>query len=244
MLLYLIKMMLLIFCVPIICVLILRYLGTMLQSEFLESFGNNAGVWLLAPGVIIHELSHAIMSLIFGMQITDMKLFIPHSPDGTLGYVSTAYNTSSLKDRIGMVFVGIAPLIGNTFLVCLIYNLMFKQNAIIIWKNIKILFKQPNALFTILSQLFNITNYNPFKLIVFIIVMIILLSGFSLSQADLNTSSHGLIEWGILLLLVACLSYTIPVLQTLLIAINISLGIVTILLSVFLLLGKFIISFI
>ena len=82
------------------------------------------------------------------------------------------------------------------------------------------------------------------KLIFFLILMIILLSGFSLSQADLETSSHGLIEWILLLLILSVISYTITPVRNILIAINISIVAVTFFLSVFLLLGKAVISFI
>lgn len=241
---YLIRMMILTLGLPIICVLLLRFLGILLQESFLESFGDGLGVWLLAPGVVVHELSHAIMSLIFGMRITDMKLFIPHSEDGTLGYVATAYNTASLKDRIGMVFVGIAPLIGNTTIIAVLYFLLFKEKAVIIWQSMKLLFKNDNAIYNILAQIFNVFSYNPMKLIFFLILMIILLSGFSLSQADLETSSHGLIEWILLLLILSVISYTIIPVRNILIAINISIVAVTFFLSVFLLLGKAVISFI
>ena len=74
--------------------------------------------------------------------------------------------------------------------------------------------------------------------------MVILLSGFSLSQADLETSSHGLIEWILLLLILSVISYTITPVRSILIAINISIVAVTMFLSVFLLLGKAVISFI
>lgn len=241
---YLVRMMILTLGLPMICVLLLRFLGILLQESFLESFGDGVGVWLLAPGVVVHELSHAIMSLIFGMRITDMKLFIPHSEDGTLGYVATAYNTASIKDRIGMVFVGIAPLIGNTTIIVILYSLMFKEKAVIIWQSMKLLFKNSNAIYNILAQIFNVFSYSPMKLIFFLVVMVILLSGFSLSQADLETSSHGLIEWILLLLILSVISYTVVPLQSILIVINISIVAVTFFLSVFLLLGKAVISFI
>lgn len=242
MLVYLIKMMILTLGLPIICVLLLRFLGELLQQSFLNQFGDTMGVWLLAPGVIVHELSHAIMSLFFGMRITDIKLFIPYSGDGTLGYVNTSYNPTSLKDRIGMVFVGIAPLIGNTFIIVLLYRLFFKKQALAIAFSIKQLFKDKGSLLNIITQVFNVFSYNPLKLIIFLVLMLILLSGFSLSQADLNSSAHGLLEWFILLLLLSAISYSVPFIQNFLILINVSILIVTIFLSIFLLLGKFIIN--
>ena len=68
-------------------------------------------------GIIIHELSHLIVALLFRHQIKGVALLrIPRPNDGdtSLGYVQHAWQTTSLYQRSGNFFIGVAPLIGGT----------------------------------------------------------------------------------------------------------------------------------
>lgn len=67
-------------------------------------------LYYLAPGVILHELSHALATILMGQTITDFHPFQLPSPDGTMGYVTHAYNPVSLKDQlIGNGLISLAP---------------------------------------------------------------------------------------------------------------------------------------
>lgn len=243
MILLFIKMLFIIIGIPIICVLLLKYFGTLLQTSFLEKWGMSTGRLLLAPGVIVHELSHALFALLFFIPITDMKLYIADPNSSTLGYVQTAINTLSFRHRLGAAFIGIAPLIGNTALIVLIYYKLFTQKANIIFNNIiQVFHNNHDAIFSIANQLFNPLSYNIFKLIIFIVLMVILLSGFSLSNADLQVSATGLIDIIILASIISIISIMFVPLQHIMILINSSLLIVTLFLILFLSLGTWIIK--
>lgn len=61
-------------------------------------------------GVAFHELSHAIVAVIFGHKVNKIALFAPDIRSGTLGYVNHAYNPLNIYHRIGCFFIGFAPL--------------------------------------------------------------------------------------------------------------------------------------
>ncbi len=70
--------------------------------------------WLTIPGVVHHELSHALFALITGAKITEMKLFYPDPQDGSLGHVNFAARGNFLLRAIQYTFVASAPVIMGT----------------------------------------------------------------------------------------------------------------------------------
>ena len=80
----------------------------------------NGRVACYASGLIgtpIHELSHALMCIIFRHKITDMKLYQMDDESGTMGYVTHTYNLRSRYQRIGLFFIGVAPIIGGSLVI-------------------------------------------------------------------------------------------------------------------------------
>ncbi|HEY7417313.1 MAG TPA: hypothetical protein VH593_19170, partial [Ktedonobacteraceae bacterium] len=96
--------------------------------------------WINAPGVIVHELSHALVVLFFspfGFRITNITLFRvrtigPRDPQGRvvrsggrqslqLGEVQYVRPQGSIMSYIGDGFSGVAPLFGGTVMFILLY---------------------------------------------------------------------------------------------------------------------------
>ncbi|AIW22705.1 hypothetical protein F0267_01055 [Vibrio coralliilyticus] len=67
-------------------------------------------------GTPIHELSHAAACLLFKHKITKIEMFSP-KPNGQLGVVEHSYNPMSFYQKVGLFFIGIAPVVGGSLFV-------------------------------------------------------------------------------------------------------------------------------
>ncbi len=97
-------------------------LGSRLVDRMLaEIFPRGKYRWIIWPGVVIHELSHAIVGKLMGAKIKDISLF-----SKTGGSVT---HTKPRIPLIGMPLTSIAPLFGCTLaIVGLMYVFGFSEN--------------------------------------------------------------------------------------------------------------------
>lgn len=98
------------------------------NGAFYRNFGPRGRTLCYVTGFIgtpVHEASHALMCLVFGHRILEIKFFQPEPSSGVLGYVRHSYNPKSIYQRIGNLFIGIAPvLVGALILAGLLYLLL------------------------------------------------------------------------------------------------------------------------
>lgn len=102
----------------------------LLNRLFYRNFGSHYLTAAYITGFIgtpVHELSHALLCLVFCHKITEIKLFQINDEDGTLGYVNHSYNRRNIYQRIGNFFIGIAPLIVISAILYVIAMLLLPQ---------------------------------------------------------------------------------------------------------------------
>lgn len=71
-------------------------------------------------GVPIHELSHAVVCLAFGMRIKRISFYQANQASGTMGFVDFRYSPYSFVHAIGMALQGIAPLLAGAIIASLL----------------------------------------------------------------------------------------------------------------------------
>lgn len=170
---------------------------------------------LLVTGIVgtpIHELSHALMCLIFGHKITEIKLYEPNSADGTLGHVSHSYNRKNVYHQIGNFFIGTAPVILGGGVIVLIMSLLVPASFDAVMSEVEALsltgisdFSAADYLSYVgntISALFSLDTLSSWQGWVFILLAIMISTHMEMSGADIKNSSLGFLFLALVLLLV------------------------------------------
>lgn len=163
-------------------IFVLRIFGEKLQQELLISSGK---IWMLMPGTVVHELSHLLVALLFGLHINKVSLFKFNQETGELGSVNYSYNQYSMKDRIGVTLSSVAPIFGISLIEYFIYVSLFKNHIKVIMDDI-----MNNQMFQFIKDFF-MTGNLP-RMILFIVISLILLSGLSISGEDIQAMKIGM----------------------------------------------------
>lgn len=107
-------------------VFIIGFAISLLNRLFYKISGGGKGI-CYATGLLgtpVHELSHAIMCLVFFHRIEEMKLYDVDDENGVLGYVRHSYNSRNLYQVLGNYFIGIAPILGGGAIIYLAVRFM------------------------------------------------------------------------------------------------------------------------
>jgi hypothetical protein len=113
----------------LVLALVMNYVSEFVERRAMSAMGRG---WYLGLfgwlGTTVHELSHAVFCLVFGHEITEMKLFEPDRKTGILGYVDHSYNPKSVYQVLGNFFIGIGPILFSTVIICLVCYLLLGLN--------------------------------------------------------------------------------------------------------------------
>ncbi|WP_125711287.1 hypothetical protein [Lacticaseibacillus porcinae] len=94
----------------VIASLVLSWLNAMTIQQVVNRTGKaNSQLWLMKPGILVHELLHAIVGWLFGVGISGFSM----RPDqDSAAHVTFNYNRHSLRQRLGVGLASAAPVWG------------------------------------------------------------------------------------------------------------------------------------
>lgn len=189
------------------------YIIALLRRIFCKISGKAGPKILLVTGFIgtpIHELSHALMCVIFLHKIREIRLYKPDGSTGTLGYVSHSYNKKNLYHQIGNFFIGVAPLLFGAFLIVLLMYILVPSTFLSVTRSalslsvgstlpiVELLGFFLSALWSVICTLGGIKGW------IFLLFAILIASHMELSGADIK---GGL--WGLMLLLLLYIPFAV-----------------------------------
>lgn len=156
---------------------------------YLLTFG-----WL---GTAVHELSHAAIAVMFGHKIDEIKLFQIRSDSNRLGYVRLRYDKKSVYQRVGNLFIGVAPVFIGAIIIFLSAKILVPDIAGVISQS-RILTGDDgllavyfNSFFSIFGKLLYFKNFLNPKYYLFMYIFFCIGSSMTLSTADLKGAKNG-----------------------------------------------------
>lgn len=168
-------------------------------------FGKSACYFTGFIGTPVHEIAHALMCVVFGHRIVEMKLFQISSDDGTLGYVNHSYNRKNIYHVIGNFFIGVAPITVISVLLYFLSKWLVPDMAAAMFAHTQAITTEAGiggafkSVFLAVGEFFSFAGYGKWWL--FLLIGAFLTLHMTLSGADIKGSWGGLILLLVLLLL-------------------------------------------
>ncbi|HIE34194.1 MAG TPA: hypothetical protein EYP86_03545 [Candidatus Altiarchaeales archaeon] len=100
------------------------FLNDFLESYLFMSVRGRLFSFLIAPGTIMHEISHYVAAKLMGCKITRISLFHTDSTMGTLGSVEYRYKENMLSP-IKSLIIGFAPFFGCGLILIALFNFYY-----------------------------------------------------------------------------------------------------------------------
>ena len=190
-----ITQLLIIFGVFFVFGFVLSWIQRQIQHQYQMSVGWKGILWTAWIGTPVHELGHLFFAWLFRHRIDHISLFRPDRESGSLGHVTHSYSKLSLYQRIGLFFIGAAPMItGPIVLALLLYILV--PNAKVIFLPLIDSFSSIAAFkgaFLGVTQLFILENLRSWQFWLFLYLSFCISSHLAPSKADLRQMWKGLL---------------------------------------------------
>lgn len=176
------------------------------RNHWIQGSVGRKGIYLTAwIGVPIHEIGHALVCLLFGHKVEEIKFVQFGDADGTMGYVNHSYEPSNLFHRIGLFFIGIAPMVMGVASITLALWLTLPDTFEKWWTAIttaETLLDSLVGTVSLIPALFTIENLSNGWFYAFLVFSISVASHMTLSQADIQGAKSGLITLYVVLIVV------------------------------------------
>ena len=111
----------------VVFTLIIHRLERFTQHRLAQRFGWKSILWTGWLGTPIHEMSHVAMCIVFRHRIDDVALFEPDVQSGRLGFVRHSFTRANWFERLGNVFIGLAPLAGGALALAALLMMFYPQ---------------------------------------------------------------------------------------------------------------------
>lgn len=182
------------FGIPLLLAFVQNYISSYNERLGYRIMGRKLYYFFVASiGVPVHELGHAFFALIFRHKITDMKLFDPKAPNGSLGHVNHSYNKKSLYQNVGNFFIGIGPVILGSLILYTLATLLFNFSAGGVEENGQVTSGQAALIFNkgwaLIAAIF--TSGSFLKSFLFLYLVFAIGSNITLSKADIRGAKKG-----------------------------------------------------
>lgn len=192
-------MMIAMIIVPLLVTGTTSVLSMLAKQIAAEDFGNGFLVAIGWLGIMLHELGHAAMAVLFRHKILGIKLVQLHDVDNSdsLGYVNLAMARKSFYQKLGNFFIGIAPFLScSGFLYGMHYLLLGTRHNFYVSGGNNSFISMLLSIKTSWQNIgLNVTDdlHYPIKGLIFLaLVVMVSLTGFAISEPDWRYTVRGL----------------------------------------------------
>lgn len=170
----------------------------MKRNYWIRSTVGNKGIYATALiGVPVHEMGHALMCVIFGHKVEQIKLVQFGAEDGTMGFVNHSYEPNNMFHRIGLFFIGIAPILMGVVVITLTLFFTLPETFDKWIKAVSASGEMSDisgTAWVLMSSLFSLENLSNPWFYLFMVLSVSIASHMSLSKSDIVGAGSGLIS--------------------------------------------------
>jgi hypothetical protein len=168
------------------------------RNYWIRSTVGNKGIYATALiGVPVHEMGHALMCVVFGHKVEQIKLVQFGAEDGTMGFVNHSYEPNNMFHRIGLFFIGIAPILMGVLVITLTLFFTLPKTFHKWIEAVSASGEMSDILGTagvLMTSLFSLENLSNPWFYLFMVLSVSIASHMSLSKSDIVGAGSGLIS--------------------------------------------------